>query len=144
MPPKKTFFAFLIIAAALIILGAFIGIAVVIVRKANPAAPSEYSAVYLTTGDIYFGRLDWFPWPRIKNAWVLQRPAAAGGQFTVAPLNTAFWKPVDEIYLNPNQIVLWTRLRQDSGLLNYFNNPSLLGQGPPLATSTAPAPILNK
>ena len=39
----------------------------------NTASLSPYSAVYLSTGDIYFGILDWSPTPHIENPWFLQK-----------------------------------------------------------------------
>jgi len=118
----------------------------------NPAGPSHYSAVYLTTGDVYFGKLDWFPWPHLKNAWLLQRGADAQNQvhYSVVPVTNAFWGPVSELYLNPKQVVFWTRLRNDSQVAQVIENPSLLqNQEPPAAqgipelpTSTSGIPAL--
>ena len=81
--------------------------------------PSKYSAVYLKTGDVYFGKLSWFPRLKLENPWFLQKIADAKGQpqISVAPLADAFWKPINEIYLNKDEIVFWTRLRIDSQVI---------------------------
>lgn len=78
-----------------------------------------YTAVYLQTGDIYFGKMSWFPWPRLKEVWFLQRTVGAENQpqLGVAPFKTVFWGPTDEVRLNPKQIIWWTTLREDSELL---------------------------
>ncbi|MEK7076968.1 MAG: hypothetical protein AAB967_01935 [Patescibacteria group bacterium] len=98
---------------------------------------SPYSAVYLTTGDIYFGRLSWFPSPRMKNVWLLQRGVDEQNQprFSFVPFSSAFWSPIDKIYLNPKQIMFWTRLKKGSDAANALENPAALG--PPPAASSA-------
>src|SRR3989344_8642132 len=70
----------------------------------DPAGPSPYSAVYLATGDIYYGKLSWFPRPKLREVWFLQRgvdPQSGQAQFGLNRFATAFWGPVDEMYLNP-------------------------------------------
>ncbi len=103
---------------------------------------SKYSAVYMTTGDIYFGELHWFPRPHLTNVWFLQKSVGADNQasFGVAPFRSAFWGPSNEIDLNPTQIVFYTRLRNDSQVAKVFDNPGLLSQpAPALPPSTSPS-----
>lgn len=147
---SKTVLVVVAAAVVFIILGIWVGIAL-FSTGANPAGPSPYSAVYLTTGDIYFGKLSWFPSPHLTDAWVLQRSQNAQGQtqLGVAPFASSFWKPVNEIDLNPQQIVFWTRLRNDSQLAQAIANPSSVQQLPqgtstvPLSTSTFQGPTGN-
>jgi hypothetical protein len=135
----------IVVAAVVLIgLGIWAGVALVSAGQ-NPAGPSPYSAVYLTTGDIYFGRLSWFPMPHLTDAWVLQRTQNAQGQTQVgvAPFVSSFWGPVDEIDLSPQQIVFWTRLRNDSQLAQALANPSSVQQagtqGIPVPSSSIPS-----
>ncbi|MGB9609098.1 MAG: hypothetical protein ACPL3E_01845, partial [Minisyncoccia bacterium] len=102
------------------------------VNKSNPESASDYAAVYLQTGDIYFGKLDLFPWPRLKNVWYFQKTVDAQNQVQLGILQfkNLFWGPVDEIYLNPKQVVFWTYLKNSSQLVSAFNNPELLKQQP--------------
>lgn len=142
MPSKK----FLIITALIVLL--FIGLGIWVgsylsSQQSNPSGPSEYSAVYLSTGDIYYGVLSWFPLPHLKNVWLLQRSVDQNNQqqLGIAPFNRAFWGPVDEIYLNPKQVIFWTRLRNDSQVLKAIQNPSALQQQPQAQQPVAsPAP----
>ena len=111
----------------------------------GPEAASRYSAVYLTTGDIYFGELSWFPWPHLNDVWLLQRGVDAQNQvqFGVVPFTNAFWSPISKLYLSPKQVVFWTRLRNDSEVARYMANPGLFesqqqlqapsGQFPPVS-----------
>ncbi len=107
----------------------------------GPDGPSPYSAVYLTSGDIYYGKLSWFPQPHLTDVWYLQRSTAADGSsvVSVAALRNVFWGPVDEINLNPKNILFWTNLRNDSQLVSGFENPQALSPGSPIgAASSAP------
>ena len=56
---------------------------------ANDSSLSPYSAVYLSTGDIYFGTLVWSPSPHLEDAWFLQRSTNAEGNATVAYIRSA-------------------------------------------------------
>ncbi|MBI4087632.1 MAG: hypothetical protein HY434_02270 [Candidatus Liptonbacteria bacterium] len=140
MLPKKILI--LLVAAVVVILafGIWLGSLILREKKINPAGSSQYSAVYLTTGDIYFGKLSWFPYPRLKNVWFLQRSVGQNNQVQlgIGQFNNAFWSPVDEVRLNPKQIILWATLRNDSQVIKVFDNPSLLQQSSPSADGSAP------
>lgn len=140
MPSKRFLIISVLIFLILIGLGIWIGSNL---SQPNPSGPSEYSAVYLSTGDIYYGILSWFPWPHLKNVWLLQRSVDQNNQpqLSIAPFSRAFWGPVDEVYLNPKQVIFWTRLRNDSQVLKAIQNPSALQQQPQAqqpASSAAP------
>jgi len=142
---KKIIIIVIVIVVVLGALSVWVGLR--FMADQNPEGASEYSAVYLTTGDIYFGKLYWFPWPHIKNVWFLQRGTNGQNQtqLGVVPFRNAFWGPVDEIYLNPKEMILWTRLRNSSQLAQAFANPSSLQAatpqiGVPAPTSTFKGP----
>mgnify|MGYP001056881368 CR=1 FL=1 len=124
--PKKVLIIILILLIIFLILGIWLGVK--ILGRENPEAPSRYSAVYLQTGDIYFGELSWFPWPSLKNVWLIQRTVDQQNQIQlgVVPLKNSFWGPIDKIYLNPKQVVFWTNLRKDSQLIKALENPNIL------------------
>lgn len=94
------------------------------------AKASEITAVYMTTGDIYFGKMDWFPWPRLKNVWYIQRGVDQKQQPQVglAPFKDIFWTPIDEVYLNPKEIVFWTRVKDGTQLAEALKNPEAFKQ----------------
>ncbi len=98
--------------------------------SASKVGASPYSAVYLANGDMYFGLLSWFPKPHLSNVWLIQRTVDKNNQqqVGVAQFTKAFWAPMDEISLNPSQIVWWTRLQNSSQLVQAMENPSLLQQ----------------
>ncbi|MEK9180578.1 MAG: hypothetical protein AAB897_04170 [Patescibacteria group bacterium] len=155
MFPKKLFIILLVIIIAIVAVGVWLGFK--FFGTPDPAGPSPYSAVYLVSGDIYFGKLSWFPRPLLRDVWFLQRgvdPQTQQPQFGLNKFTTAFWGPVDEMRLNPDQILFSTRLRNDSQVAQAFANPQVQEQvggglgspqqsvgGPPPTTPTgAPSP----
>lgn len=120
-----------ILAVVLIVVVVAFGILLVKVFKSDdPGAPSGYSAVFMTSGDVYFGKLSWFPWPNLTNIWLLQRGVDAQGkpQFGITKFTSAFWGPVDKMYLNPKEVLFWADLRKDSEAAKAFANPASLQQ----------------
>jgi len=102
-----------------------------------------YSAVYMETGDLYFGELHKFPSLYLTNVWYLQGGAGAG--VTVSQLTESLWGPTDKIRLNRDKIVWTTTIASTSQLIDILKGrvapeqssqaPSLQGptQGPPTA-----------
>ena len=116
-----------VVAVIFIAVGIWIGLSLVGNRAESASvALSPYSAVYLSTGDIYFGKLDWFPTPHIENAWFLQWSTDAKGNSTVGvyPFNQVAWGPAGDVYLNSKQIILWTRLASTSTIAQTMENRS--------------------
>lgn len=106
----------------------------------NPNALSPYSAVYLSTGDIYFGKLSWFPSPHMTDAWLIERSQGQNGQVQTAlvPMKSVVWGPSDEIDFNSQDIVFSTRLVNNSQVVQAIENPSSLQQQPTGAQTGAP------
>lgn len=139
--PKKLWVGAVIVLVLLglgIWLGTYLG-------GAQSGGDSKYSAVYMTTGDIYFGELSWFPTPHITNAWFLQRGTDAQNrpQVGVAPMTSVFWGPSNILNLNAKDIIFWTKIKADSQLAKAMDNPQLVqgqnpaGNGPAGAVSTS-------
>jgi len=97
----------------------------------NANAASPYSAVYLTTGDVYFGKLSWFPSPHMSDVWYITRNQGQNGQtqLGLAPMKSIFWGPIGNISLNAQDIVFSTRLLNSSQVVQAIENPSSLQQG---------------
>lgn len=113
--------------------------------KSDDFKASQFTAVYLSTGDIYFGKMDWFPYPRMTNVWFIQRSVDQKNQpqFGLAPFKGIFWTPIDEISFNPKDIVFWTKIKDGSQLAQALANPSALqsaqSQAAPVDTSIPPS-----
>ncbi|MBI2514767.1 hypothetical protein HYV91_01070 [Candidatus Wolfebacteria bacterium] len=83
----------------------------------------SYWAVYLTTGDIYFGKLSYFPRPALTDVWFLDRSASSGdNSLRISKFTQAFWLPEDKIYLNNKNIIWKTRLQAASPILESIKN----------------------
>lgn len=84
----------------------------------------SYWAVYLDTGDLYFGKLDRFPKLSLSGVWLLQRnPQDAKNPLSLAKFKEVFWGPEDKIYLSDENIVWKTKLREDSQVVQFIKNP---------------------
>lgn len=140
---KKSFLVIIVVVVVLFVaVGVWIGVRL---GRVNVDGPSPYSAVYLVTGDVYFGKLSWFPSARLDDAWLLQRTVGADGQaqFGLVPLSSAFWGPVGTVYLRREQVVFWTRLTNASQVAQALQNPAAF-QAPtvqPPRVETPPAPL---
>lgn len=124
----------------LMALGAWLGS---VINSGNESfAPSQYSVVSMASGEVYFGKLSWFPSPHIYKAWSLQKQIDQNNQpqFSITEVSKAFWGPVNDLYLNQKNIIWWSRLRKDSQLVKAMENPSALQQQQQGAPSAQPLP----
>lgn len=70
--------------------------------------PKRYVAVYLRTGDLYFGEQKGFWGAKLDNVWLFQAQQDRG--LALVPLRTAAWSPSSPLRINDDQIVFWTYL----------------------------------
>lgn len=85
---------------------------------------NKYYAVYLSTGDIYFGSLQKFPKLVLKDVWYLQR--GADGEEASLQLNEfkkAIWEPEGKVYLNSENVVWFAPLGGKSQIAEVIKNP---------------------
>lgn len=84
----------------------------------------NYWAVYLDTGDLYFGKLNYFPKLSLSDAYLLQRNEQnQQNPFSISKFSNAFWGPEERIYINKDNIVWKTKLKNDSQIVNFIKNP---------------------
>ena len=129
---KKIIISVLVLLVVLIIAGIWIGMWFTSqLQPVSPSGASPYTAVYMTTGDIYFGKYNRFPKPHMTDVWFLQRTTDQSNQqkFGIVPFANAFWGPVDTVNFNENQILFWANLRNDSQIVKVLENPSAAQQG---------------
>lgn len=91
-----------------------------------------YTAMYLRTGDLYFGKLVRFPYFGLKEPYLLQVDQAnQENPLSVQRFKNVFWGPSDFLKINRSEVVWHTTLRDDSDLTKVFiQNPDLLPQQP--------------
>jgi hypothetical protein len=68
---KVSFFLLIVLIGVLIYL---------ILGNLKKASEDNYYAVYLRTGDLYFGKISWFPKFSLTDVWFLQRATDNTGQ----------------------------------------------------------------
>ena len=79
----------------------------------------EHSVVYLSTGEIYIGKLSYLSVPKFKlvDAYRLQAVKDAEDEtktnFQLTPLKDALWSP-QKLYLNPDQVVFYGPIEEGS------------------------------
>lgn len=107
--------------------------------------PSEYSVVYLSTGELYVGKLSSFPRLKLTDGYIFQvaRDAAdpERSNFQLAPLSDALWAP-QYLYLNREQIIFSGPLSEASGIFATLKQSAAGGAVAPAPTPTA-APAVN-
>lgn len=83
-----------------------------------------YYAVYLDTGDMYFGKLNYFPKLSLTDVWYIQRnPQDTQNPLSLSKFERVFWGPEDRLYLNGKNIVWKSKLKSTSPVLNFIKNP---------------------
>lgn len=93
---------------------------------------SSFYAVYLRSGDLYFGRLTHFPVFGLKQVYMLQiNQQDAQNPLSIQKFTNIFWGPEDFMKINDNEVVWVTKLREDSQLVQVLKtNPNLLPNAP--------------
>lgn len=124
-----------ILLSIIIILAAAL---VVIIYWQKVGFNRPYWAVYLDTGDLYFGKLNKFPKFALSNVYLLQRNQDdQKNPFSVSKFENAFWAPENKIYLNEKNIVWKAKLKKDSQIVGFIESQQKLVSQNPEIESTA-------
>ena len=107
-----------------------------------------YHAVFLRTGDLYFGRLTRFPTFGLKNVYFIQSTGDEANPLSIQKFTNVFWGPEDTLQINKKEVVWTAKIKKDSELARLLKeNPDLRTQGNPqnmnaqgAPEATAPAP----
>jgi hypothetical protein len=79
---------------------------------------SNYYAIFLNNGAIYFGKLSTFPKLKLYDAIFIQ--VDQQGQASVQRFKNAFWMPKGPIYLNRDSILFIAPLDKKSPLVDFI------------------------
>lgn len=78
--------------------------------KSNMKKANAYSIVYLTTGEVYIGKLTTFPDFQLKDSYILQLNKDATdptkNNFQLQPINEALWAP-EVLHVNRKNVVFY-------------------------------------
>lgn len=93
----------------------------------NGSVSNRYSAVFLTNGQVYFGKI--FSNDKdlivLKQVYYLQSQSgnpqggdsSIGSQFTLIKMGQEIHGPEDELFINKNQVMFYENLRDDSRIV---------------------------
>ena len=103
----------------------------------------SYWAVYLRTGDLYFGKLMRFPSFGLKNVYTVSvNQQDAQNPISLQRFANVFWGPEDYLKINRDEVVWMTKLKSDGQLAELLKtNPNLLPS--PSGASTQQQPPQN-
>lgn len=89
-----------------------------------------YSAVYLRTGDLYFGKLMTFPSFGLKNVYTISvNQQDQQNPLSIQKFSNVFWGPKDYLKINRSEVVWITELKDESQLVQLIkSNPNLVPQ----------------
>ncbi len=84
-----------------------------------------YYAVYLTSGDLYFGKISWFEPHTLTDVRMIQREQASEKDQPVLSLvefsKSVVWGPIKELELNEKNILWISKLGDDSQVVQLIN-----------------------
>lgn len=84
-----------------------------------------YHAVFLRTGDMYFGRLSRFPKLTLSDVWFIQRNIdEEQGGFNLMKYSNAMFGPEDKMEINKENVVWISKLRDDSQVVEFIQGTS--------------------
>ena len=97
-----------------------LGLVFVLFRgKLGGLVKTDYSIVYLTTGEVYIGKLTTFPDLQLTNAYILQiskdEKDPTKNNFQLNPIKDALWAP-KKLHLVRNNISFYGPLSPDSNI----------------------------
>lgn len=96
-----------------------VGVAVTVVVRFR-VDNRRYVAVYLSSGEMYFGELKKFPRLALTRVHMLQQTNDKEKPFALQKLAGVFWEPEDALLLNDEQIVWMATLRRDGQVARYI------------------------
>lgn len=128
-------------------------------KTATAGKASAYQAVFLTNGQVYFGKMtesdnDYATLKDIYYLQVVQQPGLQGSgqtpeqqqqqqaqpQISLVKLGNELHGPVDEMKISRSQILFFENMKEDSQVVTAINNYKANPQGTPAPAAQQPAP----
>lgn len=104
-----------------------LAIAASIYFQTRTQSQDNYSVVYLTTGEVYVGKLSSFPRLSLTDAYLIQMVKdptdSTKSSFQLAPLSQTIWSP-KVLYLNSKNIVFSGPINDSSQVVQTIKNGS--------------------
>ncbi len=106
----------------LVVVAALIVVLAGVVYWQSSKSGDNYWAVYLSTGDLYMGKLAYFPRLHLTDVWFFQKTDDAENPLNLSKFNKAFWGPGDNLYISEKQIIWKNKLSETSQVITYIKN----------------------
>lgn len=102
---------------------------------------SNYAAVFLNNGSVYFGKLSIFPRLKLTNPIYIQLDQ--NGNPSIQKFTDAFWQPQGVIYLNKQSIAFIAPIKSNSPLTSFIESALTLPvmQQPSMIPSQSQLPL---
>jgi len=107
-------------AAIILIVAALVIIAVLIWQRGDFSRP--YYAVYLDTGDLYFGKLSRFPSLTLSDVWYLK--GNPSGDLYIEKFDRSIWGPEDKMKINKDKVIWISKISLSSQILSVISGKS--------------------
>lgn len=106
-----------------------------------PMISPSYYAVYLDTGDLYFGKLSRFPRMTLTDVWYLQRDGQ-NQSLALSQFSKVVWGPENKMTLDDDKVVWVAKVSKDSQILPMLkgDRPAAAQQQGQLPAQQQPAP----
>lgn len=123
---KKTILIITVVVISVLALGVYITIK--ILTTPEDLRASKFTAIYMVSGDIYFGKMSRLFGTKLESVWYLQRGVDQENnpQLSIAPFKKVVWSPVDEMKINMDQVLFWAKIKESSELAKALENPSAI------------------
>jgi len=113
----------------------------VFIKNINFETKNPYYAVFLRSGDMYFGKLSRFPKLTLSDVWYLQVTTQEDQQagFNLAKFTNTVFGPQDKMEINKENVVWISKLSNDSQVVSFIlqSEDSALQNAQPQATLPA-------
>lgn len=125
----KNFSSNLTVTLIYILLGVLLGIFLIFVIN-KIFYKNKYAVFFLEDGSVYFGEVSFLNKYNLKNPVFLNR--TQDGNLNVVYYSDLFYLPQNVLHLNPQKVIAWSYLRENSPLIDYIKRkpPIIPGQPP--------------
>lgn len=89
-------------------------------------------AVYLTTGELYFGQKTGLWGFKLKNAWLMNKGEDA--KYSLQEFSQAVWKPAGLMNISKDKVVFWTNLDENSDVGKLIKGEKKAADIPPASS----------
>jgi hypothetical protein len=93
-------------------------------------------AVYLSTGELYFGQKSGLFGFNLKNAYLLNK--GEDGKYSLQEFSKAAWKPTGTVHLSSDKVVFWSTIDDSSDVSKLVSGETKSTDVAPAQTTTTP------